>query len=207
MKIDKNILVGLTGGIGSGKSTVSKMFADLGAELIDFDLLAKEVVRPGQPALEEIVKHFGKTVLQENGELNRKKLGAQVFASKKKRQMLEKIVHPRIEQEFVLKFENILSKNPCATIIADVPLLIEANLHDFFQKIILVYAPREVQLQRVINRDGLSQEEALARISAQLPMKEKKKYANYLINNQGDLDATRKQVLRVWQALQALKRS
>jgi dephospho-CoA kinase len=195
------LLVGLTGGIATGKSTVSAMFAHLGAKVVDADLLAREVVMPGQPAHGEIVKAFGPAVLEADGQLDRKRLGALVFADSDKRRRLEEITHPaiRARQQRILSvyeeeaFEGI--------VIWDVALLIETGGAKAMDKVVVVTADPATELARLIARDGFSAEEARRRIASQMPVAEKAKLADYVIDNSGPRAETARRVREVYRAL------
>jgi len=198
---DNYILLGVTGGIGSGKSTVAKMLADLGAQTIDFDILAREVVKPGREAYKEIVDRFGEGVLDTNKEIDRKTLGEEVFNSTEKRRVLENITHPRINREFYQQLESIRSEHGKCVVQAVIPLLIESGMRELFHRILVVYVPRDVQKQRLLKRDDLSEEQAEARLRSQMPLEEKCEYAHYVITNQDSLDYTGKQVKDFWRQL------
>jgi len=198
------LIVGLTGGIAAGKSTVSQMFKDLGAYLIDFDELAREVVKPGKRAWQKIVEYFGNDILNEDLTLNRQKLGELVFHDPKKLRKLNEIVHPEVFREDQRITDEILSKNPRALIIKDIPLLTEAGAQKLVEKIIVVYASSQTQLERMIER-GFNEEEARARIDAQAPLEEKLKYADFIIYNDGPLEDTRKQVAEIYLKLRNLQ--
>jgi len=202
---DNRLLLGLTGGIASGKTTVANMLADLGAYTIDFDVLAREVVEPGKPAWREIIDFFGRQVLNEDDTLNRKKLSDIVFTDMEKRKKLESFTHPRIHQEFVRQVNEITAKDPNAIIQAVIPLLIELNLQYIFHKIIVVYIPYEKQVERLMTRDGISREQAENILNAQLPIDEKLGYADFVIHNEGSLGQTKKQVKELWAKLQSVQ--
>jgi dephospho-CoA kinase len=198
---DHRLLLGVTGGIATGKSTVVNMLRELGAPLIDFDLIARQVVEPEKPAWKDIVAYFGEQVLQEDRQLDRKKLSDIVFRDFEKRKKLEGFTHPRIFESFIKQLNGIVEKDPDAIILVDVPLLIELNLQYMFHKTLLVYVPRETQIKRLMERDGISEEEALSRIKAQMPIDEKVGYADYVIHNEQSLEETRRQALELWQTL------
>ena len=201
-----HLIVGLTGGIAGGKSTVSAMLRDLGARLIDFDALAREVVAPGTPGLAAVVESFGKQVLLSDGTLDRKKLSRIVFQDSARRRELERLIHPNILAAFQSKVTRILKQQPNAIIVAEVPLLVEADLLYLFDKIILVFPANRQQIRRLMDRDRISRKAAAEMINAQLSMEEKKKFADYVISNDGDLHATRQNVRAVWEQLTALQR-
>jgi dephospho-CoA kinase len=201
------LLLAVTGGIATGKSTVSQMLEDLGAPLIDFDVLAREVVEPGKPAWEEIVEFFGRQVLQGDDRIDRKKLSEIVFRDMEKRKKLEAFTHPRIFEEFHRQVEHIAAKNPDAVIQAGIPLLIELNLQYRFDKVLLVYIPQENQIERVMKRDGISREAAVNILKAQIPIEEKVGYADFVIHNERRLEGTRKQVEEVWKELKRIQKA
>lgn len=192
-------VVGLTGGIASGKSTVSAMLRELGAHVIDADVVAREVVEPGTPGLVRIAERFP-GVVGPDGRLDRAKLGARIFADPAERQALNEIVHPLIHLA-VLEQTEALVRSGVRTVIYDAPLLIENGLHHAMDGVILVAAPREVQVQRLMARNGLSREEALARIASQLPLEEKRRHATWVVENAGSLEETRRQVERIWETI------
>ncbi len=203
---DNRLLLGVTGGIATGKSTVVEMLRQKGAYVIDFDLLARKVVEPGKPAWKDIVAYFGEQVLREDRALDRKKLADLVFKDMEKRKKLESFTHPRINEEFVKELGDITSRDPNAIIMVDIPLMIELNLQYMFHKTLVVYVPREIQLERLMKRDGISREEALNRLAAQLPIEEKTGYADFVINNAGPLEDTQKQVDELWEKLKQIQR-
>lgn len=186
--------IGLTGGIACGKSTVSRLLASRGAIVIDADILAREVVEPGAPALAEVVRVFGPDMLNADGTLNRKQLGKLVFESDAQRKRLEELLHPaiiRLLQERMAEAERL---QPDKLVVADVPLLYEAQMEDMFQEVLVVAASREVQLERLVQRDGLSMEEAKLRIDAQMPLEWKTEWADTVIDNSGSPEETERQV-------------
>jgi dephospho-CoA kinase len=204
---DSRILLGVTGGIASGKSTVARMLEELGAPIIDFDLLSRIVVEPEKPAWQEIVSYFGEQVLLPDKTLDRKKLSEIVFRDPEKRKKLEGFTHPRIHQEFVRRVQEYTARDPEVIIQAVVPLLIEAGLQYLFHKLLLVYIPQEDQVQRLMDRDKVSREMAQSILAAQLPIDEKRAYADFIIDNSGSLEVTRIQVKEVWQKLKAFQKS
>jgi dephospho-CoA kinase len=203
---DGRLLVGVTGGIASGKTTVANMLEELGAPIVDFDVLARQVVEPGQPALEEIVDYFGKQVLQEDGTLDRKKLSDIVFKDMEKRKKLESFTHPRIRSEFVKQVNEIAGQRPNAIIQVVIPLLIELNLQYLFHKLLVVHIPYEDQVERLAKRDGISTEQAATILKAQLPIDEKVGYADFVIRNDGAEEETRKQVQELWEKLKEIQK-
>lgn len=190
------MIIGLTGGIACGKSTVSRMLAARGAHIIDADKIAREVVLPGKPALQQIVETFGSQCLHEDGTLNRKYLGSIVFHDEAARKKLEAITHPAIRQEMMRQIAYWEEADPQGLTVADIPLLYESGWDKryAFSDIVVVYAPRSVQLERLMKRDGLSEEEAVARLNAQMPIEQKRKLADVVIDNSGSLEETERQV-------------
>jgi len=195
------IVVGLTGGYASGKSTVANMFVEMGAALIDADKLARKVVEPNKPAYLEIVAHFGKEILLENGEIDRKSLGDIIFKKDVEREILNNIVHPRVLEEELLAIENIRVREPGAIVILNVPLLIESGHYRHCEKIVVVNIDEETHINRLIERDGFSRDEAVRRISAQMPLSEKIKLADFVIDNSGGIENTKKQVSEIYKKL------
>jgi dephospho-CoA kinase len=195
------LLVGLTGSIATGKSTVSEMFRRKGAEIIDADHIAREVVEPGTEGLARIVREFGPGMLDEEGKLNRERLGARIFQNPAEREKLNRLLHPLIVDSMRAKTEKIKKEKDPDLLIWDVPLLIEGNLTQWVEAVILVYTPKEIQLERLMKRNALSKEEAEKRILAQMDIEEKKKYADYVIDNRGTLSETERQVDQLWKQL------
>lgn len=187
------LVVGLTGGYASGKSTVARMFEELGAVLIDADILARKVVAPGRPAWHEIVEHFGKGILLGNSEINRKALADIIFKDEKEREKLNSIVHPRVLEEELAAIDEIREKKPDAVVILSVPLLIESGHFNYCDRIVVVTVDEETHIMRLIERDGFSRDEAIRRISAQMPLSEKVKYADFVINNSGSIEETERE--------------
>jgi dephospho-CoA kinase len=193
-------VLGLTGGIGSGKSVVSAMFRELGAEVIDADQLARDVVEPGQPALEEIATAFGRDVLQVDGRLNRAKLASLVFADRAARERLNAITHPPILER--MQQAVVAHRNEPGVLILDIPLLYENARAGMMEKVVVVWVDRATQAKRLMARDGLSREEAERRIAVQLPLDEKRSRADYVIDNSGSLDDTRRRVEAIYRSFQ-----
>lgn len=193
-------LVTLTGGIASGKSTVARMFRELGAEVVDADALAREVVQPGQPALEEIVAAFGREVLLPTGELDRRKLAQKVFSDPASRARLNTIVHPRVGERMRRVVEEIAGRRPDAVVVLDVPLLFDVPLPELESlPAVVVYASPQTQLRRLRERDGLTEEQAQQRLRAQRPLREKLARARWVVDNDGELARTAEQVRRLWE--------
>jgi dephospho-CoA kinase len=191
---DLPLIIGLTGGIASGKSTVSSLLLELGAALVDADRIAREVVLPGEPTLEEVVSAFGQAIIAEDGSLHRKKLGEIVFADPQLRKKLESILHPAIRARMKEQMLRLEMENPKRLVVVDIPLMYESGLQDWFEEILLVYVPVEVQLQRLMSRDGLSKAEAQSRLAAQWSIEDKRELATVIIDNSGTLEETKRQV-------------
>lgn len=202
---DNRLLLGVTGGIASGKTTVANMLAELGAKVVDFDLIARKLVEPGQPALKEIVDYFGTQVLKQDGTLDRKKLSQIVFQDMEKRKKLESFIHPRIGKEVLRQVNIFAEQDPNAIIQLVVPLMIEQNLQYQCHKLLVVYVPEEIQIQRLMERDKITRDQAQAMLKAQLPIEEKLGYADFVIRNDGSLEETRRQVKELWEKLKAVQ--
>lgn len=197
------MIVGLTGSIATGKSTVSAMLSELGGVIIDADKIVRQVQRPGEPAWREIVEFFGEAILLPNQELDRAKLGSLVFGNENNRQRLNSIVHPRVRDERDRQTAAAMRANPQAVVVWDIPLLIETGIYKEVDKVVVVYVDPDTQLQRLLARDELSPEQAKSRIAAQMPIEQKKEYADYLIDNRGSREETQAQVLAVWEELRS----
>lgn len=187
------MVVGLTGGIACGKSTVSRMLAERNARIIDADIIAREVVRPGEDAWSLIIKRFGRDILLPTEELDRVKLGSIVFADEKARLDLNAIVHPAVRKRMRQLTEDAKAEG-VALIVLDIPLLYESKLEHMVEQIVVVYCTEAQQLERLMQRNGFAQEEAERRIASQLSIEEKKRRADYVINNSGSLTETERQV-------------
>jgi len=190
--------IGLTGGIGSGKSTVAQFFREKGAYLIDFDILAHTVEEPERPAWKQIIEEFGPEILHKDSTINRGKLGDIVFQDKEKLEILNSIVHPAVFEEWVRRMEEIQKEKEDAIIISDIPLLIEVGLYQYVDLTVLVYIPPEVQIERIITRNGFTREEAEYRLDSQMSIDEKRSFADIVINNEGAPEKTRNIVERYW---------
>ncbi|EJQ27442.1 dephospho-CoA kinase [Bacillus cereus] len=194
------VVIGLTGGIASGKSTVSQMFRELSIPVIDADIIAREVVERGKPAYNKIVEVFGMEVLQEDGELDRPKLGSVVFYNEEKRLQLNKIVHPAVREEMNRQKEMYI-KEGMQAVVLDIPLLFESKLTSLVDRILVVAVKPHTQLERLMKRNNFSEEEATARIQSQMPLEEKVKNADEVINNDGTIMGTKTQlqvILKKW---------
>lgn len=193
---------GLTGGIASGKSTVAAILRRLGCPIIDADVLAREVVEPGQPALTEIAAAFGPGVLLPDGRLDRKALGAMVFADPAQRRRLEAITHPRIAERRLAVLQELAAQQ-AEVVCSDVPLLYELGLQSAFDQVWVVWVDRPTELARLMARDGISREQAEQRMAAQMPLDEKRRLADIVIDNSGSLEETERQVRAAYAALLA----
>ena len=185
-------VLGLTGGIGSGKSMVASMFAQLGADVIDADRLARDVVAPGQPALQEIASAFGRDILLPDGRLDRGKLGRIIFADPVARGTLNAITHPRVRER--MDAEIAARQSGPGVLIVDIPLLYENERTGRVETVIVVWVDTQTQLRRLVERNGLSEHEARQRIAAQMPLDEKRARADVVIDNSGSPENTRRQV-------------
>ncbi|PWV99450.1 dephospho-CoA kinase [Paenibacillus cellulosilyticus] len=193
--------IGLTGGIACGKSTVSAMLTELGAHVVDADRVAREVVLPGEPALQAIVEKFGQAVLSEDGTLNRPALGSIVFGQADRLRELEAITHPAIRKRMRAQMEQAESLEADPIVVADIPLLYETEQQSSYEGVIVVYVPHEVQRDRLMKRNSLAVEEAERRIGLQMDIERKRSMANWVIDNSGTLEETRKQVEQLWNSL------
>ncbi len=198
--------VGLTGGIGCGKSTVAKMLADKGAHVIDFDVLTHRVQEPGQAAWRAIIDRFGEGVLNPDRTIDRTRLGSVVLADPEKLRHLNDIVHPVVLAEWRRLLAEIEKGHPEAIVLSDIPLLIEAGLKGLFDLVVLVYASPEDQIRRIMERNGYSRDEAQKRLSVQMPIDEKLKHADIVVRNEASLDRTRDDVDQVWKEFIAKER-
>lgn len=196
--------VGLTGGIACGKSHVLAELSRLGAETIDADKIAHQVMAPGHDAFDKIVGHFGRQILAPDGTIDRKKLGAIVFTDGEELKRLNAIVHPQVLSEEMLRIEELMLRlAPPWMVVVDAALMIEVGSHTRYDKLIVVYCTPNLQMQRLMSRDGLTVEQALLRISRQMPIAQKVAYADYVIDNSGKWTDTRNQVHHVYLALRA----
>jgi dephospho-CoA kinase len=204
---DNRLVLAVTGGIASGKTEVAQMLESLGAPVIDTDILARWVVEPEKPAWKEIVAYFGDKVLEENGRLDRKKLSDIVFKDRVKRKKLESFTHPAIMEELARQVNEIAVKNPEAIIQAVVPLLIEIKAQDHFHKVLVVHVPEEIQIKRLVKRDGITREEAANILKAQMPIDDKLAYADFVIHNENSMEETRRQVKALWGKLNEIQKA
>src|SRR5574337_1781664 len=184
------LIVGLTGGITSGKSLAARVFKDLGAHVIDADKIVHDLLEPNQEAWREVLDYFGKDILLPDNGIDRRKLGEIVFRDAGKRAWLNNCLHPKVFAAYTAQVNHVRARSPEAIIVFDAALLIETGYHRNMDKVIVVYADREQQIERLMVRDSLSREQALVRIASQMPLAEKRGHADYVIDNTGGrLDA------------------
>ncbi len=193
------IKVGLTGSIGTGKSTVSKIFQKLGAYVIDADKVVHRLLQD-KKVKEEIKQVFGNDIFDSSGNIDRKKLAKIIFNNPEMKKKLEEILHPKVRQQIEHFIKEVYEKDKNAVIIAEIPLLIETGLYKNYDKVIVVYAPKDLQLKRLLNK-GFSEEEALSRINSQMDIEEKLKYADIVIENTGSLKELEEKVKKVYEKL------
>jgi dephospho-CoA kinase len=200
-----SVVIGLTGGISTGKSTVSSMLRELGAVIIDADRIAREVVEPGEQTLERIAERFGDDVINANGRLDREKMGEIVFGNVQARQDLNRIIHPAIRKRMLAKKEKALQAG-VEWVVMDIPLLFESKLEHYVDKILVVYVPEHVQRERLMKRDGIDAVLAQQKMDSQMHIETKKDKGDAYIDNSGSLEETRHQlihVLKKWKEQQA----
>jgi len=191
-------IIGLTGGIASGKSTVSSVLKELGALIIDADKVAREIVLPGSPAWNEIVQEFGQAILQPDQNINRKELAGIIFRDQAARNKLNRITHPRIMDEIRKRINAGKRGNNYLMIVVDAPLLIELGMTAMVDEVWLTALPKDIQIMRLMEREGLPEWEAEKRIGAQMPLEEKKKFAHRIIDTSGLVQDTINQVYDIW---------
>ncbi|NNF98769.1 MAG: dephospho-CoA kinase [Desulfobacteraceae bacterium] len=196
------MVAGLTGGIATGKSTVSRVFQRAGGVVIDADIIARQVVSPGSPAYREIVNYFGEHILDENGGIDRETLGNIIFNDAAEKERLNRMVHPHVIDRAGVQVKRAGREKPDAVIILDVPLLLESRMDEGLAEIIVVYTPEDIQLKRLIARDKLTSTQALSRIRSQMPIEQKKKLGTIVIDNSGSLEDTEKQAVTVYHRLE-----
>lgn len=197
------LTIGLTGGIATGKSTVSSMIANFDIPIIDADKIAREVVEPGRTAYKEIIQKFGSDILKKDKTLNREKLGEIIFSHKEKRKQLNNIVHPAVRKEMLKQRDYFVSLG-IKSVVLDIPLLFESNLMNYVEKTIVVYIPEQLQLKRLMTRDNLTKSEAFKRIRSQIPTSDKIKLADAVIDNSQTKEKTLEQLVNIlnnWKAM------
>lgn len=200
------LLIGLTGGIGSGKTTVAELFKAQGGYVIDADVLCRELVEPDRPAWEEIVRHFGDRVLNSDRTLDRSRLGEIVFHDPAEKRVLESILHPRVFEEEERRFARIVREDPTALVFIDAALLIESGNYRKVDKVVVVACDRRTQLERSLKKGFLSREEIERRIDSQMPLEDKLTYADFVIRNDTGLDVLEQRVQNVYEELKSLNK-
>jgi dephospho-CoA kinase len=201
---DLGLCFGLTGGIACGKSTVARYFQDLGACIIDADCIGHEVIEPGNAAYQEILDHFGNEVLDPSGQIDRKKLGPKVFADPQQLHALNAIVHSRIIARVQKLAAGEQKRNPHAIVIIDAALIFEAGMEGTLRNVMVAWCRPEQQVERLMAKTGVSREEAERRINAQMPVEEKRRRADYLIDCSGSLEQSRAQAEAIYQELKQM---
>jgi dephospho-CoA kinase len=195
------LIVGLTGGVASGKTAVSRVLREEGAYIIDADQIARELVQPHKPAWNEIIRAFGKEILQKDGSIHRKKLADKIFTDPEQRKVLNRILHPRIKEEIDRRAKKIGQKDPEVIVVIDAPLLVELGMHHKVDRLIVVTSTQIQQMERLKKRDGRSPEEALKLFSSQMLAEEKEKLGDFVIRNEGSLEEMKKRAKEVFKEL------
>jgi len=195
------LIIGLTGGVASGKSTVSQALREEGAYVIDADQIARELVEPQTPVWHKLIEIFGDEILQKDGSIHRKKLAALVFSHREKRGLLNQLLHPRIKEEIERRLREIGQRDPEALVVVDAALLVETGQYRAMDWLIVVRSSEAQQIERLVQRDGISREEARQVISAQMPLEEKVKVADTVISNDGAIEQTRRMAKEVFREL------
>lgn len=198
------LIVGLTGGVASGKSVVSQILKEEGAYLVDADQVARELVEPRRPTYNKLIKAFGKEILQKDGSIDRRKLAVKIFSDPKQRDLLNRILHPRIKKEMDRQVKAIGQKDPKAIVVIDAPLLIETGYHREMDKVIVVTTTKAQQMERLKKRAAMDQEVAKRVIASQVPTEEKVKVADFVIRNEGSLEETEGRTKQVFRMLKRL---
>ena len=197
------LLVGLTGGIASGKSLVTRVLRDLGAHVIDADKIVHDLLATGQDACREVIGHFGKEIQLPDGSIDRRKLGDIVFNQPEERAWLNQCIHPRVFEAYNHQVRHLCERQPECLVVLDAALLIETGYHKHMDKLIVVYATQQDQVRRLMERDRFTLEQAMARISSQMPLDEKRSYADHVIENTGTREAAEQQAREVFAKLKA----
>lgn len=195
------LLIGLTGGIASGKSLVTRIFRELGAHIIDADKIVHELLSNGQEVHREVVEHFGAHIQQPDGTVDRRKLGEIVFNDPEQRAWLNQCIHPRVFEAYQQQVKRLKERDPEAIVVMDAALLIETGYHKMMDRLVVVYAGEQDQSQRLRERNHFTEEQALARIRSQMPLDEKKKYAQHVIDNTGTREETERQAREIFEIL------
>ncbi len=195
------MLIGVTGGFGTGKSTVARMLGRLGAEVIDADAIVHELLMAGSPVAQRIARMFGAEVLDARGAVDRRRLGRLVFADPSALKRLNRLVHPAVRRRMRVRIAAIRQRNPRSVVVLDVPLLIEGGLYRTVDVVVVVVAPRRVQVARIQRRTELPVAQIERRIRQQMPLSRKRRYANVIVDNGGLRAATQQQVRRLWESV------
>jgi dephospho-CoA kinase len=198
------LIVGLTGGVASGKTSVSRVLREEGAYLIDGDQIARELIQPHTSAWNELKRVFGREILKEDGSIHRERLAARVFSDPKQRNFLNRILHPRIKAEMERKMKEIGQKDPDAIVVIDAALIVETGDYEQMDKLIVVTSTEEQQIERLRDRDGRSREEAQRIFSSQMALEEKLKLADFVIRNEGSFEETKRRAKEVFQELKRI---
>jgi len=198
------LVIGLTGGVASGKTTVSEVLREEGATLIDADQIARELVQPQTPAWQEVVRAFGNEILDRDGSIHRQKLASLIFSNPRQRSLLNRILHPRIKEEIGRRLKGIRETDPQAIVVIDSPLLIETGRHRDMDKVIVVVCTEAQQIERLKRRNQLSEEQARAMLSSQMSLEEKTTVADYVIGNEGSPEETRQKARNVFKELKRI---
>lgn len=199
--------VGLTGSIAVGKSYVVSVLAELGCATFDADKIAHSVMEPGREAYKDIVSEFGTEILREDGAIDRTRLGPIVFADAEKRKRLNEIVHPRVIEEQDRLLREVYSADPDAVTVIDAALMIESGGYKRFDKLIVVFCDRDTQIERLMQRNQITREDAERRVAAQMSSDEKRRYADYEIDTSGTFEETRERVIEVYNELRRFQQS
>lgn len=198
------LIVGVTGGVAGGKTTVSKVFEEEGAYLLEADQIARELVQPFSPAWKELIGVFGEEILEEDGTIDRKRLATRIFSDSNQRRLLNGILHPRIKEEMEKRAKEIGRKDQEAIVVFDVPLLVETGFHREMDRVVVVTSEEAQQIERLKERAGMSKEETRWIISSQMPTEEKVKAADFVIPNEGSIEETRRRAKEVFQELRKI---
>ncbi|MGB9668313.1 MAG: dephospho-CoA kinase [Thermosulfidibacteraceae bacterium] len=196
--------IGLTGGIATGKSTVLRIIREMGYRVLSSDEIARSITKKGEKGYEKVVEVFGSGILDDSGEIDRKKLAKMIFSDPEKKKLLEGILHPLIREEVDKKIAEIESKSPCSLVFVEVPLLFEVKAEDRFDFIVVVYIPRQLQIKRLMERDNLTRGEAELRIKNQIDIEVKRKKAHFVIDNSGTIEDTRKLVVELVEKISSI---
>lgn len=195
------LIAGLTGGIASGKSLVAKIFKDLGAHIIDADKIVHELLSPGRQAWQEVSEYFGKEILLPDKSIDRRKLGDIVFHDTEKRTWLNACIHPKVFEAYMTQVKRLRERAPDSIVVLDAALLIETGYHKKMDRVVVVYTDQSLQMERLMERDRFTREQALVRIQSQMPLSEKRDHADYVIENTGQRESTEEQARQVFSRL------